>query len=292
MNIREIAINHYLPEKRQRRRTNTVEGYESALSCHVLPRWSTYEISDIDRDDIQAWVDSFKKPGAAWKAFKTLRQVIRWAIRKFRLLVIDPTVGIEKPKAEPYFPHVLTSSALKRRIEGFKDYEHEPTIILSSVLGLRPGENYALEWRDINMTTGAVKVHKTLQQVRGGLRVYLPKTPKGYRDLVLPKWAHERLREIWRSLGRPKGRIIGKLSPAAVSSRIKRYAHSHDLPHLTMENARHTWGTIAVESGGDIATIAMMMGHSDIHTTYRYYLRLNTKAMRKMQRRLNRLMST
>lgn len=291
MNIGTITNDHYLPEKWARRRANTVEGYESSLKCHVLPRWGSYEISDIDRDDLQAWVDSFDKPGAGWKAYKTLRQVIRWAIRKFKLLVIDPTVGIEKPRTAPYFPQVLTATALRKRIDGFKDYEHEATWIIQAALGLRPGENYALDWRDINMSTGVVKIHKTLQQFKGGMKLYLPKTPKGWRDLILPKWAFERLREIWRALGRPKGRIIGELSPSAIAGRIKRYAERLKLPKITMENTRHTWGTLAVESGGDIATIAMMMGHSDITTTYRYYLRLNTRAMRRLQRKLGTVMT-
>lgn len=291
MNIKEIVYGYYLPEKRARRRANTVEGYESAFKCHVLPRWGSYEISEIERDDIQAWVDSFEKPGAGWKAYKTLRQVIRWAIRKFKLLAIDPTVGIEKPRTAPYFPQVLSASMLKKRVEGFHGHRLEATVILQAALGLRPGENYALEWKDINFNTGVVKIHKTLQQVRGGSRVYLPKTPKGYRDLVLPKWAFNRLIETWRSEGRPKGRIIGLLSPGAVASRIKRYGSKLKLPRITMENIRHSWGTMAVEAGGDIATVAMMMGHSDITTTYRYYLRLNSRAMRRMQRRLNAVMT-
>lgn len=291
MNIEEIINNHYMPTKRKRLRENTLEGYESAFKCHVIPRWGSYEISAIERDDIQEWVDNFPKAGAAWKAFKSLRQVIRWAIYKFKMLVIDPTVGVEKPRKAPYFPKVLTALALRKRIDGFKNYPHEATVIIQSSLGLRPGENYALDWRDINMTTGAVKVHKTLQQFRGGMKIYLPKTSKGWRDLILPKWVLERLREIWRSLGRPKGRIIGSLTPSAIASRIKRYAIKLKLPTITMENTRHTWGTLAVESGGDIATIAMMMGHSDITTTYKYYLRISTRAMRKLQRKLGVVLS-
>lgn len=291
MNIAEIVNDHYLPEKKLRRRANTVEGYESAFRCHVLPRWGGFEISEIDRDEIQEWVDGFERPGAGWKAYKTLRQVIRWAIRKLKMLVIDPTIGIEKPRTAPYFPQVLTASALKKRVEGFEGHEHEATVILQSALGLRPGENYALDWKDINMSTGVVKVHKTLQQFKGGAALYLPKTPKGWRDLILPKWAFDSLREIWRSLGRPKGRIIGTLSPSAISGRIKRHAARMKLPKVTMENTRHTWGTLAVEAGGDIATIAMMMGHSDITTTYRYYLRLNTRAMRRLQKKLGVVMT-
>lgn len=81
MTISTIVELHYLPEKRRRRRATTVEGYESALHCHVLPRFGEMTIAEVTRDSIQEWVDGFERPGAAEKAYKTLRQIIRWAIR-------------------------------------------------------------------------------------------------------------------------------------------------------------------------------------------------------------------
>lgn len=89
MKLKEAAA-LYVAEKRERRRESTVEGYASALRCHVLPRWGECRIEDIDPADIQEWVDGFEKPGAALKAWKTLRQVVRWAIRRLRLRVWDP----------------------------------------------------------------------------------------------------------------------------------------------------------------------------------------------------------
>ena len=35
----EAAANAYLSEKRKTRRESTVEGYESSLRLHVIPRW-------------------------------------------------------------------------------------------------------------------------------------------------------------------------------------------------------------------------------------------------------------
>lgn len=51
--LAEIA-EHYLPEKRRRRRATTVEGYESALRCHVLPRFGHLSVAEIEHGDIQA----------------------------------------------------------------------------------------------------------------------------------------------------------------------------------------------------------------------------------------------
>ena len=115
MTIAEIAIEYYLPAKRQRRRTNTVDGYESSIRLYVVPRWGDMAIADIDPDEVQAWVDELAKeagPGGAWKAFKCLRQIVRWALAKWRLRVYDPTQHVERPRTPTYKPETLTHRRL------------------------------------------------------------------------------------------------------------------------------------------------------------------------------------
>lgn len=53
LDISTIATDHYLPEKRKRRRTNTVDGYESSIGLYVMPEWGEMTISQIGRDDVQ-----------------------------------------------------------------------------------------------------------------------------------------------------------------------------------------------------------------------------------------------
>ena len=101
MNIAEIYDIHYLPEKSKKRRASTVNGYDSSVRKHVLPRWGACEIEDIDPDDLQAWVDGFALAGAAEKAFKCLRQIIRWWVKAKRLRAFDPTVYVELPAKAP-----------------------------------------------------------------------------------------------------------------------------------------------------------------------------------------------
>ena len=63
MSFAEIAEG-YLADKGRVRRASTVEGYESALRVHVLPRWGSMSISEIDPDDIQAqkaWADHLQR---------------------------------------------------------------------------------------------------------------------------------------------------------------------------------------------------------------------------------------
>lgn len=97
MNIKEVAT-QYLAEKEQRRRASTVDGYRSSITLYVLPEFGEQEVDSIEPEQIQSWIDSFEKPGAAEKAFKCLRQIINWAIRKLKLRIWNPTQGIELPE--------------------------------------------------------------------------------------------------------------------------------------------------------------------------------------------------
>lgn len=57
LTVEQITTDHYLPEKRKRRRTNTVDGYESSIGLYVIPQWGDMAISQIGRDDVQDWVE-------------------------------------------------------------------------------------------------------------------------------------------------------------------------------------------------------------------------------------------
>ena len=270
MNIEEIS-EAYIAEKRRVRRESTVEGYESALRIHVLPRWGSMEVGEIQPEAIQEWVLSFDRPGAAEKAYKTLRQVIRWALRKMGLRVWDPTsLGVELPKRPAYHPQVLDASEAREYLRGLWGCEAEAAALCSLTLGLRRGESCALEWRDINLKTGEVRISKSRQDVRAGTVVVPPKTDRSDRSLWLPSFALKRLRQLAK--GRRRDELVCPLSPSATARRIRSWCRSHGLPHVSMTNLRHTWATLAIEAGIGIETVAMMLGHTEIGTAYEHYI--------------------
>lgn len=293
LTISEIWENHYYPAKAKRRRANTLEGYASSARLYVLPQWGELTIAEVHRDEVQDWVDELATsdtgPGGAWKAYKTLRQIVNWAIAQWGMYVANPTVGIEKPYKPAYRTETLTQRRLKRLIRGFVGHANEPTLIVQAALGLRPGENYYLHWEHVNWRTGAVDVHGTLQQVKGVLYEFPTKTAKGERIVYLPPWALDRLHALWVALGRPKGRIIGGAMPSQVAASIRRHIKRMRLPYIAMRNLRHTWATLAAQAGVAIEHTAAMLGHSNINTCYRYYMALTKAAATRAQRKLSRL---
>lgn len=267
----ERAAAEYIAEKRRVRRESTVEGYESSIRLHILPRWGGVELEDIDPEDLQSWVMAFELPGAAEKAYKTLRQIIRWAIRKYRLRIYDPTTaGIELPHKPAYHPQVLDAGQARDYLRGMWGCVAEAVAICSLTLGLRRGESCALTWSDINLKTGEVRINKSRQDVRSGTVVVPPKTDRSDRSLWLPAFALKRIRQLAK--GHRKGELICPLSPSTTARRIKSWCKSHSLPHVSMTNLRHSWATLAIEAGIGIETVAMMLGHTEIGTAYEHYI--------------------
>lgn len=270
MKIENLA-QQYLAEKEQRRRATTVDGYRSSIRLYVLPTFGERDIESITPEDIQDWVDGFNQAGAAEKAFKCLRQIINWGIRKHRLRIFNPTKGIELPAKPIYRPKVITAKQTAKRLRGFFGHRDEATVILSSVLALRPGESYGIKWSDIDWRSGAVSISRSRQYVRGQVVELPTKTRKSTRVLYLPRFAKERLHAIWAEQGRPSG-LVNPDNPQNIARRIRSHCKRNGLPQVTMTNMRHTWATIAVEAGIHIETVAMMLGHSNLMTAYNHYI--------------------
>lgn len=283
------AADLYMSEKRRTRRANTVEGYESALRRHVLPRWGACELEEIGHDDIQGWVRGFALPGAARKAFKTLRQVLRWAVRRLGVRMWLPTEGVELPRRGWYRPNVLDAGQLRELQRGMWGHPLEALVLLASDLGLRPGEAAAVNLeRCVDWRTGEVRVGASRQTVRGAAVDFPAKTEKSNRALCLSRHALARLRQIRRGL--PGGDVLRGMRPDAAFRRVKAFCRKRGLPWVGMRNLRHTWATLAVEAGVGIETVALLLGHAEIGTAYEHYIVPRRSVCRDAQAAVERLL--
>ena len=282
----EIAVSEYMADKSRRLRASTVEGYESAVNLHLRPRWSGVQLESITPEELQAWVDGFALPGAAEKAYKTLRQIIRWAIRRLGVRMYDPTsAGVELPRKAAHSPKVLDAGGTASYLRALYGSECEAVAICSVTLGLRRGEACGLRWSDIDLRTGEVRIRRSRQVVGGQEVVVPPKTERSARSCWLPRFAVRRLRAI------RKGRmgLLCDLSPNVIARRIRAVCRKAGAAYTSMTECRHTWATLAVEAGVGIETVAMMLGHTDISTAYEHYIVPRARVCRDAQKQVEQL---
>ena len=166
-------------------------------------------------------------------------------------------------------------------LRGFYGHPLEAWLICAVSCGLRTEEGYGLEWGDLDLRRGVLRVERGLQWVAGHEAVVPPKTELSRRTLPLPRFAVKRLREIKPREG---GRLIGTLTPPQAARQYASWCKRHDLPHVPARNLRHSWATNTLAAGADIAIVSKMLGHSDIKTTAKYYLKPDITALRDAQR--------
>lgn len=277
------AAEEYMTAKRRRLRETTLAGYESALRCHVIPAWGDREVESIGHDELQAWVDGFELPGAAEKAYKMLRQVYRWTMRRHSMRIWDVTQGVELPQKPRREVKAASAGQLKSVLLGIHGQPWEAVVVCQSALGLRRSEACALTWGDVNLSTGEVRVDKGAHRVHGRTIVTPTKTPKSTRTLVLPRWAVARLRELKRAARPRRTDALCALPPDSVSRRFRRWCRARGID-LTMMRLRHTFATLSLAAGVPIEVVAMELGHSTVDMCYSRYLATSTSVFREAQK--------
>lgn len=281
MLLREFWNGRFWPYCTANLRESTCVGYESAWRLHVAPRFGAMQMESISVELVDKWLVGFASAGAARKARAVLRAILRRAIR-WNLLDVDITRrDIQLPAKPHYEPTILSIRQQRTLLQGFYAHPLEAWLICAVSCGLRTEEGYGLEWSDIDLRSGVLHVERGLQWVGGHEVTVPPKTELSRRTLPLPRFAVKRLREL-----RPRegGRLIGTLTPPQTARQYKAYCKRHDLPHVPVHNLRHSWATNTLAAGADIAIVSKMLGHSDIKTTAKYYLKPDITALRDAQR--------
>jgi integrase len=280
----EFVENVYWDD-REGLRECTLVGYQSAWERHIEPRWRSMDLdTPPGSDELTRWLAGFRSPGAAGKAWAVMRGMLRRAVRLGRADPAMAALGPETPRGPRYMAPTLDARQIRRMLQGFYGHELEAWLICSVCLGLRREEACGLTWEDIDFRSGVVHVRRGAQWVSGHIVIDRPKTDLSLRDVVLPRFALRRLREL-----RTAGPVTWTLNPQQVARRYRAWCLRERLPYVPAKNLRHSWATTALQAHVDISVVARQLGHSDIATTARYYLRPDIAILREAQRDWERL---
>jgi site-specific recombinase XerD len=183
----------------------------------------------------------------------------------------NPCRRVSVPKREHRLPVVLSAEECRGLLEGTasgrysfcrtRDYA---VITLLLYTGLRRSECLGLTLDDVDVSQGWVSVRRgkdnksrllpLADEPREGLTEWLE---------IRPAVGHDHLftDRLGRPLG-PKG-IQGLFRKAVEASGLRR-------PGLTLHKLRHSFATMLLESGCDLASIPKLLGHASLETTSVY----------------------
>ena len=104
------------------------------------------------------------------------------------LIRVNPAVGCKLPPKKAREMQVLTREEIQRFLIQAKAEGYFELFLLELTTGLRRGELLALQWDDLNLETGELKITKQVYRTKeDGLLISQPKTKSSIRTVSLPQ---------------------------------------------------------------------------------------------------------
>lgn len=278
---------------------STQKNHRHIVEKHLLPRFGDKPLSEITRQEVQAYVAYLTQAGYAPKSIDHIHDVLSAVLRtavKWGHLQDNSARGVDLPTLRTVRPKwVLTTSQAATLLEAL-------TLLLRTMAGLamlsglRRGELFALRWKDLGEHDRCLVVQ---QAVYEGV-FSTPKTEAGLRWIPLSQNARTLIGE-WRSHVKsvePDRLVFSTRTgqPISPNNVLRRWifpaCEAIGLRHATWLTFRRTYSSWSHDQGVPGKIVAALMGHANVDTTLNVYTQmLHDSLIAAAERVGNRLFS-
>jgi len=207
-----------------------------------------------------------------------LKRAVRWGWISSNPIVFAETPPAPKAKPRPPSPE----EAARILTEAWADPEWGTLVWLAIVTGVRRGELCALQWRDVDLSTGVISVSRSIGQRTADTWEKDTKDHQHRRIAVDEETVgilaehRRRLEDRWAALGEPPSgdAYVFSLAPdnstyMRPNSVSERYSDLADRLGIatSLHKLRHYSATELIAAGVDIRTAAGRLGHGGGGTT-------------------------
>jgi integrase len=204
---------------------------------------------------------------------------------KLELIPVNPMLRVELPRVEKTDARSLTPDEIRRLREACRGGWTFALVEMALATAARRGELLALQWADIDWTSGVLTISKSLEQTRAGLRVKRPKSGKS-RPCQLPQSAlvalrfhkeqQQEHRRLYATDYKERDLIFcepdgNHHQPDLISQVIVRRMHKAGISDASMHTLRHTHASHLISNGVPLPAVSARLGHADANVTARIY---------------------
>jgi len=291
-------------------KARTYARYRGLITAHINPILGEQSIESVTRGDIRDFLSEQKASGniknsagrlsaASTNLMLTVLNLAFEYARDRDMIDQNPCERIRRVKGETKRVDAFTADEQKqleatlirsgdRRLFG---------ILLCLYTGVRIGELLALEWEDVDLIRGWMRITKTVYRHKdesGSWRLVVdtPKSHSSNRIIPLPSYITELLKQEKQNANSPyivenkKGERMPIRSYQYLFEKLTKTA---GVRTLNFHALRHTFATRALECGMDIKTLSELMGHKNASITLNRYAHSMMSTKIEMMQKLPKL---
>ena len=249
----------YETHSRPAARPGTRRIYEGYLRLYISPGLGHIPLNRLTAKDMQqffAWLktegradQSDGKTGLADSQLRNIHSLCRRALEKAvseNLIPQNPASGCKLPPAQKGEMNILSRESMQKLLIQAKEEKYYELFLLEFATGLRLGELTALQWEDLNLTTGELRISKQAVVIGSEVVVTEPKTKAAVRTLLLPPKVLEvfreyRKRNVSRWLFPSPKKEDSPLLPSVVRQRLHRLLDHAGCERVRFHDLRHPY---------------------------------------------------
>ena len=197
-------------------------------------------------------------PATCNRELATLRKLFYYFIEKKKLKLVNPVSGVKFPKESNSFKSVVSEKDEQIYLMACSQPLMDVAILIVET-GCRPEEVFSIERKNINLEQGFIFIPK------GKTKSATRKIPLTSRAMSVLRNRLETVSGEFLFNNEATGKPLTTLKTAHKGA-IKR----SKVAWFRIYDLRHTFATRFIESGGDLVTLASLLGHSNIQMVTRY----------------------
>lgn len=282
----EAFVAEWLPVVEGSVKPTTLEAYETKLrnACEFLGPQTLSKLTPAGLTRAYTAMLGRWSPQTIRHIHRVMHRMLQDAVR-WRLLRVNPATLATTPRVPRRRKPTWTAEELHAFLENVKGDEWESLWRVAATTGMRRGELLGLRWPYLH--EGALTVAGSLVATSGGpLLQEESKNASSHRRIALDsetsrllgvrrrKVAEDRmlLGDAYEDHGLVWCWEDGKpIDPRLATKWFKRHAAAAGLPAIRLHGLRHTWATLALQSGVPAKVVSDRLGHSNIHVTLDTY---------------------
>ncbi len=254
------------------------------LAGYVLDsRLAPLGLSQLTHHEIETWLFSLltakavRRKHLGARSVRLIAGVLSVALEKasrLDLIAANPMRKVELPRMCEPDARSLSLDEIQALRNACRGDWTSLLVELALATGCRRGELLALGWADVDWASGVLRVAKSLEQTKAGLRVKSPKSGRS-RRCTLPEVALAPLR-LLRDRA-PLARLVfpdelgAHRSPALVSQAVIRRFRRAGIDDASLHTLRHTHASTLISRGVPLPAVSVRLGHADCVITARIY---------------------
>jgi integrase len=177
------------PGRKQRRvSARSLQRYEIALRCHVVPALGTRPLQQLSTPEIDAFYARLNSPATGRFVHDVLNACLQTAVRK-GLLAVSPMARVMRVPTRGEVSHgtPLDADQLRIVVAGFQGRALYPIVAAAAFTGARRNEVLALRWNDLDVAAKTLRIERSIDEVSGRPRATkAPKTgERGKRTIAI-----------------------------------------------------------------------------------------------------------